>query len=397
MGVTLTGSTLEQKVNTWFRWAGFTFDPFIHLEASGDPRLSEYLVGHDAFTRVWGNHIAWVFAPAGGGKTALRIAVARACWVGQETNRPFPLSYVPPFLEWGHTHPSLDEHLTAIAQAGATTLLLALAYRPHWLLRLKQHERQRVLQTLTWNLPSPLGTYLEHCARTKSPEMLRKILDPAFPLRDTPRWEIFQEWLDVMQMDIKRSPPPSPSARWGALKDVLQNVLGFPAIYILADGFDAAPETAFAADTLVQSLAPLLEHLEAWAGERVYFKGFLPQETQDFLRSRFPALARNEQVARIRWTPDLLAEVIRRRVYVATEGTFSSLDAVASAEVRDVELTLAKEIVPLPREILVITRRLIKEHVARAGGEGLLTEEDLKAVISWYKREGKLTIGITRG
>jgi hypothetical protein len=88
-------------VPEWLRWAGFRFDPFGPLDAAADPHLSEYLVGHEVFARVWGDGISWVFAPAGGGKTALRISVMQACWIGQETNRPFPIPYVPPFLAWG--------------------------------------------------------------------------------------------------------------------------------------------------------------------------------------------------------------------------------------------------------------------------------------------------------
>ena len=36
----------------------------------------------------------------------------------------------------------------------------------------------------------------------------------------------------------------------------------------------------------------------------------------------------------------LLAEIIRRRIYVASESTFSSLNVLSTPDLRDVELTL---------------------------------------------------------
>ncbi len=371
------------EVTAWLSWAGFRFDPFGPLDAAADPHLSEYLVGHHIFARVWGDDLSWVFAPAGGGKTALRISVMQACWVGQETNRPFPIPYVPPFLSWGHAHPSEEEHLAALARAGAIALFLALAYRVHWFLRLDKSERRRVAEVLRWNLPGPLPTYLERCRSIPSPQTLSEVLDPAFILRSPPTPADLLRWCDALEAACGDEAPPPLRERWMRLKELLRD-MGFPSIYILLDGLDGTPETIANPSAIALCMEPLLRWAEKWAEERVFLKAFLPAETQALMEDRFRDVFAPARVSVIHWTPDLLAEVVRRRVYVATEGAFGSLDALASPALRDIETLLAKTVYPLPREMLVITRRVIEEHL-RHGGNGLLAEADVKAAIQWYQ------------
>ncbi len=371
------------EVAEWLRWAGFRFDPFIPLDAAADPHLSQYLVGHHIFARVWGDGISWVFAPAGGGKTALRISVMQACWVGQETNRPFPIPYVPPFLSWGHAHPSEEEHLAALARAGAIALFLTLAHRVHWFFRLDRAERRRVAEMLRWNLSGPLSSYLERCRAIPNPQTLSEVLDPAFIIQNPPSPADLMKWCDALEAAVGDEVPPPLVERWTLLKELLQD-LGFPSIYVLLDGLDGAPETVASPSSAALCLEPLVRRAERWAEERVFLKGFLPAEAQPLLEDRFRNLFAPARVSVIHWTPDLLAEVIRRRVYVATEGTFGSLDALASPALRDIETLLAKTVYPLPREMLVITRRVIEEHLRR-GRDGLLTSEDVQSAIQWYR------------
>lgn len=373
-----------REVTDWLEWAGFRFDPFGPLDAAADPHLSEYLVGHHIFARVWGDDVSWVFAPAGGGKTALRISVTQACWVGQETNRPFPVPYVLPFLSWGHARPSKEDHLAAVARAGTITLFLAMGHRPHWFFRLDESGRRHVLRTFRWNLPGPLPEYLERCRQAMSIGVLAKTLDSTFILRDAPDPQTLLQWCDALGVISEDSPLSLPAERWADLKELLLNVLSFPTIYILADGFDGAPETITDPVAVVECLRSLLPLAEEWAEEGVFLKAFLPAEAFPLLAERFPKEFTPARTSVICWTPDLLAEVIRRRVYVATEGAFGSLDAVASHALRDIETTLAKAVLSAPREILVLARRVVEEHIRRDGCVGLISEEDLEAALHWY-------------
>lgn len=389
-------ATSEKSIEKWLAWAGFRFDPFRHLDAAGDPRLGDYLVGHRVITQVWGEGLSWVFAPLGGGKTALRIAVMQACWVGQETNRPFAIPYIPPYSSWGHATPSLEEHLEALAHAGGTALFLVLAHRPRWFFRLDRRAQQRVRRLFQWTLPGPLPSLLGECRR--GIHALRRALAPSFVLRDPPDPDVLRQWCDALARSSEESPEegsPSPGHEgWGYLCRILLEDFGFPSVFVLVDGVDSAPETAEDPEAVVHCLAPLLGRAEEWASRRIFIKCFLPEEAYPVLRARFSTLVDTARTTTIRWDPGLLAEVIRRRVYVATEGAFGSLDAVCTPALQDLETNLAKVVYPIPREMLMLTRRVIEEHVQRAGEERPIEEEDVQQAIEWYFKQSVQFTGL---
>jgi hypothetical protein len=374
----------ESQLLTWLRELGLRFDPFSSLDAAADPRLSEYLVGHQVFSQVWGDWISWLFAPPGGGKTALRVRTTQACWIGQETNRPFPIPYTPPFLSWGHASPSLDDHLTALARSGATALLLSLAYRPHWFFRLDEKARRNVRDVLDWNLPGSLSVYLDHCRQSRSLQLLRESLGTNLMLPDPPDAATLLRWCETLDEASDGASGPPAKARWDAVCRLLLRTLDFRSVYILIDGLDAAPETVSNAEAAAGCLAPVMPLVSDWADQRIFVKGFLPLEMQDVLPERFTSAFVRAKVAKMRWEPPLLAEVVRRRVYVASEGAFGSLDAIASPGLQDVETILAESSLPLPREMLVLTRRMLQEHIWRDENGERIQEKDLKLAIEWY-------------
>lgn len=376
----------QRAYTSWLNLLGFSFNPFEFLEASEDSHLLRYMVEHEAFSSVWGNHTAFVFAPPGGGKTAMRMRVTQACWIGQETNRPFPIPYVLPFLRWGHVFPSREEHLVALAEQGAQFLLLALAHHPHWFLRLDKTGRRMIRKTLNWNLPGPLSSYLSPCLESRSLEPLRE----RFPLASLPSKSLqTDDLLEFCDIIISTpSPPLFPSTsideRWATLMTTLFDVLGFPAVYPLFDGLDATWETASNSQTGVLSLEPFLKLLERWSMQRIYAKLFLPEEIKSILkREHSQALSTAKQV-NLKWNPALLAEVIRKRILVASQGEYDNLSALASPDVRDVETKLANAAAPLPREMIVLTRRVLFEHAQRATDDSKIDIDAVEAAIEWY-------------
>lgn len=387
--LTITISSISNLGNleTWLASAGLSFNPFKVLEASADSHLLSYLVGHDAFEAAWGEWTSFIFAPAGGGKTALRSRITQACWATQQTNRPFPLVYSPPFLKWGHVTPTLDDHIAALTEAGALYLLLILFHRPHWFMELSKEEKYIIRNIFDSCLPGPLESYLGACDAVNNVSPFSEKFQPASLPPDSPSGIILKEFISA----LRKTPTKFTSARsetivlWKTFTDVIINVLQIPAIYILLDGLDSTSSTAENPDVAVNVIEPILRESLQWASQKVYFKAFIPIETRPQLEKRHSNLVNQSQTVDLIWTPDLLAEVIRRRVYVASRGEFGSLSAIASPPLFDFELTLAKQVFPLPREILALTHRVINDSASRGNLISMITEEDFYTALQWYK------------
>jgi hypothetical protein len=60
-------------------------------------------------------------------------------------------------------------------------------------------------------------------------------------------------------------------------------ILGFRSIYLLIDGLDAVQETATNVDIAVECLSTLLPLMDEWSARHLFVKGYLPQETQDYV------------------------------------------------------------------------------------------------------------------
>jgi len=382
----------QEAMQEWFQAVGLHFDPFVSLEASTDPHLLVYWVGHDAFATAWGDWPTFVFAPPGGGKTALSLRVSQACWMGQETNRPFPISYLPPFLKWGHTRPTVDEHLNALAQAGTLHLLLILSHRPHWFMRLDDDGRRTIRQVLEWNLPGPLSSYLQPCLEESNLAPLQSLFPPAMLPPDPPRADTLMEFSSAL---LRTSAPPAgerptAQAQWQVLVHALLGVLGFPSVYLLVDGLDAVGETAEDPETAIRALSPLLSLTTEWAEQRLFFKAFIPVETLRIIQKDYSSSFSRSQSLTLEWTPALLAEIVHRRVYVASQGNFGSLGMVASPLLRDIEVQMAKEVYPLPREMLVLTQRVIEECAAHMDTNLFIQKEDVDSALQWYRQNAVL-------
>lgn len=384
----------HKSFDAWIQERGLRFDPFAYLNAVEDPRLEQYFVEHDLFARMWGSAPALIFAPPGGGKSALRCQITRSCWIGNETNRPFPIPYLPPYLAWGHVSPSLEDHTAALALSGAKALLVVLAYRPHWFLRLSLEKRDAVAHLLADILPWPLAEYVQVVRETLSPMPLKDLLglEPAFALPDEPRAELLRAWCDAWPR-VEESQSPHPTEQWQRLLQVLLNVFRFEGAYVLLDGLDAAPETGglneSSAEAIAQILKPLLDISALWNGQGIYLKGFLPLEAYTTVLDACPDLASKMTVCTMHWTPTALIRLIQRRLYVASEGAFDSLAAMAAPGLQDIEQQLAehleKEALLLPREMLVLTRAVIETHVARASTVPYVEQEDVEATLTWYR------------
>lgn len=382
----------DHAVDRWLQSQGFYFNPFSQLDAAADPYLDHYLVQHEAFHAVWGDWHTFIFEPAGGGKTALRVRTVHACHIGQETNRPFPISYLPPFLQWGHVQPTLTEHLRAIISSGASQLLFSLAHRPHWFLRLAQPEQRAIRMLLEWGLPGPLNGYLSLMAaggQTGQLTLLRRRLQLSPYLPIAPNEELLREFRQTLEATTGERSQPTVQEQWQFLQQVIQEILQFPSIFLLLDGLDTTRETADQPQILADVCHPLWEELAKWQTERLFVKAFLPRNAQRAIETAQPTLTTPIRTAGIHWQADLLIEMLAQRVDFATRGQSASLNVLAAPDLAGLEEQLVAAIQPLPRNLLLLTNEMIRCHVERNSGSERLTQQDFGAALATYQAQAR--------
>lgn len=378
----------------WQRWLreelGLQFDPFEHLDGGADPHLPRYLVDHGAFAALWGEWPTLLFAPPGGGKTAFRVRLTRACRVGQDGKRVFPLLFRPP------RPPRLDERipeeefLGALLRAAGESLLFQLAYQPYQFLQLPPLERLSLRQLLEQTLPVPLLVYyLSQLKEAGSLAPLASAFDPssqelpAEPLPPTIR--LFCEALS--ENGHMREPPRITLATeriWDDFLQVLFNTLGYESAFLLVDGADAYTQ---APSAILRIIEPLLAQMHALAKQKIFPKFFLPDDVAPLIPETL--LTEPIKVVTINWKRDSLAAIIRERLYVASEGMYSGLEAISTRDVpRPAEERLADTAYPaVPREVILLTRRVFTEHVLRVGPYGLLEARDFENALRWYRAQ----------
>lgn len=371
---------------SWLQHLGLRFDPFEHLEASNEARLGDYMVGHDLFAVTWQEAPSVILAPAGGGKTAMRVYTTRVCWTGLAGPHPFPIPYLPPphtLSDWGTSEQS---YWISLMRASATTLLIGLMFRPERFLGLPGNERRQVVRLLMSFLPGNLARYLALVRETGEPYELVALLDHSYLLPEAaaPRQvddlcRLMSDTLSTLSLAVTA---PAADVSFTQLCDLLLGPLGFGSVFVLVDGADAYVSEQ-GGWQVEEWLAWLLQKSSRWTNGRVFLKAFLPAEMYDLQDFS----GRGLRLAQLTWSSPLLAEVIRRRIWVASEGAFGSLDAISSYGLRDVETLLVKQVEPLPRETIVLARRVLQEYAQRAGSQpDYLTNQDVECAVDWYRR-----------
>lgn len=346
-----------EGISDWLRAHGLSFNPFSPLQADQDKRLWMYWVGNPGiFELAWKPAPAILFAPPGGGKSALRTRLTQECWAAPPEYRPFPLVYLPQVFAT-----EVSVHVQGIIAHGARELLLALARYPRRFLETAPRHQKAFAAFIRSALPE-VGFLLDQMVEEESLSPLNRPYDPGYDL-EIPReergdWLAFilalRHWL-TQQEDLSGRSSPT----WQELLDWIEDFLHRPAVYILVDGLDAWPETAYGTDHLVASILPLLQQAPMWAEKRCYLKLFLPANIHSLLPPQ------TWKTGVITWTEPLLLEILRRRMLAASRGRLDALSALAEPALADLDERLVQSVPPLPRELLVAVNLVLYEH-ARA-------------------------------
>lgn len=383
----------NEEINRWLKVNGFLYDPFAELDASTDPYLHQYIVQHTAMDALWGQNHALIFEPKGGGKTALSVRTAQNCYVGQQRNRPFPISYLPPFLNWGGATPLPEEHLQAILTSAMKQLLISIVYRPHWFLELNSNDQQLIRSFLERDLAGPLEGFLALVdVDPKQLSIFRKRLNISLPIRSTPAVSQVLTLRKQLASIAPQTIAEDTVARWHLLRQILLSLFRFDSIYLLIDGLDAGPETASDSQALIRSCDFIWRSLPNWEAEGIFVKAFLPAESTDALQADYAAECGRAKYVHIEWTEDLLVEMLMRRIDAATQGQYSSFAAIATPDLMDVEQQIVKAAGKvsgsnLPREVLSLLSHILLAAARRSVEPARLHYEDIETGIRTYKIE----------
>jgi hypothetical protein len=343
---------------------GFAFDPFEHLDSTKDAHLQEYLIVPPAVQSALSDQPLAVFAQPGGGKSALRMYAAN--FYRESRGVRFPVTYIPQDYS---TDPRF--HFDGIRHSLARAAFIYLASYPDLFFALSPNDRQ-ALKTLFSDLPFGLDFHLQTLRASRFLSDLEAALDtPAFS--SLPRLGNAHHQLAD---ELEKESPAAPLALDDCFA-LLQQAFGVKSFHVLVDGLDGFIETR-PSETLLAWIEPLLNAVEAWEKKDIYLKCFLPMEASDA-----PALTnfRALRAAALTWDDNLLAQVVRRRVFVATRGAFDTLDALSAPGLRNLELTLARQLgekEKLPRQIILKCQKLLQNVAASNRSE--IQPEDLFSI-----------------
>jgi hypothetical protein len=350
----------------------FQFDPFAHLEASADPRLTSYLVAHPDVGALENNQPAVIFAPPGGGKTALRMGAVNEIWTGYGTEHTFPI----PFILSKRT-PSAEQ-LIEISRAAARVLLIALAAQPELLASVSTSGKQQLVNVLAAALPQSLGHYARWLAQKPALSQIVRRLNFRYllPARSSlPNLEI------VVKLFSDTVPAPvAQGDLFRAVQYLLLDVLKFSSITLHLDGVDGDATATPDASAMWDIIEWAITQAVTWQQQQTILHAFLPEELAPYLRH-----ASLRQI-HIHWNAELLAAVLRRRIYQATGGEYGSFDAFAARGLRNIEMLLAAAVPLLPREIILLAHLVVQRYayVAREN-DTLLTSSIIDDAITAYQ------------
>jgi hypothetical protein len=331
-----------------FQTFGLLFDPFQYLDSTKDARLHEYLVVPKTVEIAWGDESAAILAQRGGGKSALRVYTEQV-YRGTRGVK-LPITYIPETYS-----PDPECHFSGIRRSLARSLLIYLISYPDVFLRLAKLDQEKtksLLSFLSYQFDFLLDV-LEHADAIQEIEQLLRVN----ALSGIQKFGQSHRRLFACLKETRFHPLTTHDIT--LLLQETRQIFDVSAFHILLDGLDGFIETT-SPEKLYSWLKPLMMMVKPWAAQKIYLKFFLPISVADFA-SFDPGEIRT---ATLLWDDSLLAEVIRRRLYVASQGAFDSLDAVSAPNLRNVELHLARQLCErekLPRLMIRQTRALLEK------------------------------------
>jgi hypothetical protein len=332
---------------------GLLFDPFKHLDSTKDAHLYEYLVIPKTVEVAWEDAPMAIFARPGGGKSALRQYTENS--LRKTRGVKLPVTYVPSSYRAG-----TEFHEIGLKQALAKAIFIYLISYPDLFLQFSRDKQIKTIEILAY-LPFELDFLLDILQRATTIIEIEQLLGVgALSYIEEPGQAHKQMITIIQESHIE----PSKTNALLLFKQA-REIFEIKNFHVLIDGLDGFIETS-ANSGLMNWVLPILQQSSDWAKHEIYLKFFLPFTLTDL--SKFipiPGLS----TAALEWDTGLLADVIRRRLYVASNGAFDSLDALSIPGLRNVELQVARQLdEKLPRAMIKKVRLLLEKASQNADG-----------------------------
>lgn len=391
---------LNEKVDSWLRGLGFSVgNPFASVEAEQErDLLPRFFVDVPEITDLEGAKSIIIFAPRGGGKTALRIMLADKTAPRDVSKTIFSVEFTDfDNLLRHHQQGTLDSNVgvRALLEVGAETLLSFVLNKRY----------ETISDTAKIDLSQFLHMYAPHLL---APQALLKQLDQLSTDISLAKMEVpWQEFAGLVkdgalsQLIQKASPEanvqlladlndfalgemavsPTPMRQMEAFYTLCQD-LGFTAVFFLIDRVDELPDTADNPEIQADLLAPFLGHLPLLEMKGVALKFFLPDMVRPELESK--GWLRLDRVrikaARLGWNRNRLLQLLNQRIGVFSQQQITDLAQICQDKVVVEEIEQWVETAVSPRQLLLTMQKLCDAHVIRAGANGLLTMGDWEAI-----------------
>ena len=397
--VSATPQQTHADLEQWLRRVGFTEgNPFGVNEAESERFVPECFVDPGIYYALKDDPQALlVFAPRGGGKTALRVMLSSDC-------RPLqPTSVNPPSPDLAVTYSDFDPALvacdynlerlrpahlvTGILRSACSTVLDALWQDADLINPLSARNRTRFAVYCHHFNPALLSAdAVEQRLKSTCPEAevpwpdLRQAVSERRLTASLLEWGVpFTPQLDFFAGLVDDTPEPlaNPDSALDLLSRFVQAVqgMGLKKVYILLDRLDERLITFHDPDKLAGVIAPLITNLELIGIPGVAFRLFLPREAREAVLP-FVRDDRHLKALDVTWGVEPLRELLRLRLRVYSGDKVQTLGKLCKPGLASrVENEMIELADGSPRRLLRLGATLFETHAALSPDQRAISEK----------------------
>jgi hypothetical protein len=359
---------------------GFDADPFAQTNADEEERLDKYFVSPPFFSAVYGDYrtpkASIVFAPRGGGKTALKRKIELS-------------SQGEPFLCITYNRFNTDSkklaqigseyHLRNLVQLFLVAVITGISNSG--IEKLNTDDRHIIYLLVKEHLSQLDQSELKIAINSiknfsdQAIEMWNKFTGPIGLVLNALFDRIGLGSTEIDKFKTESGNLGSLSDRMVALQ-VIASRLGYGSIYVLIDKIDENTLTG-TADNSYKFIAPVINDLQLLETPGIAFKFFL----WNLLLDDYRKVARPDRVKyySLEWKHDQLAEMLSERLKAFSNGAISSLESISHS---GIALGLDKAVAIFsqgsPRNMIRICKEILDQQSEIDPSAGKISKEAIQ-------------------